>query len=126
MFFRITPPKNSTGTAIPASVYLNLDEISRVEEVRRRTGEDNDLQLKVFMKDGHRQDLTEENTSRATMQAILKHLEGTAVNPKKGDPKWEETEKKVADEIAGKTKAGEKVDDPSRATTDPTKKTAAA
>ncbi len=105
MFFRITPPKNSDSASFPASIYLKLEEIVRVEEVRARVGTDSELQLRIFTSDGKRQDVNEENTSKTTMLAILGHIEETCVNPKKKDPKWVETEGKVADALSKQTKA---------------------
>lgn len=109
MYFRITPPKHSQSNALPASLYLNLDNIARVEEVRQRAGGDHPLTLKIFEKSTDRQHLVnEENTSPATMRALLEYLEKNSLNPKKEDGKWADTEKKVSD--AAKEQAKPKED----------------
>lgn len=115
MFFRITPPKHSDSAAFPASIYLQLDEVARVEEVRARVGSDQELQLRIFLKDGTRQDVNENSTSKATMLAILAHIEETCINPKKKDPKWAETESKVADALGKQEKPKERKPEPAMA-----------
>lgn len=85
-FFRITPPKHELRSdVIPSSRYLNLAEISHVEEVRRREGEGNAVTIKVWMRDGHQETFSEENTSKTTIKAFLDYLENECLNPKRGE-----------------------------------------
>lgn len=115
MFFRITSPKNNESAAFPASIYLQLDEIERVVEKRNRIGSDTELQLQIFMKDGHQENVSESSTSKATMLAIIAHLEKNCINPKKEDPKWKETEDKVADVLSKQEKPKERKAEPAMA-----------
>lgn len=96
MFIRLTPIKNALNNTTPSSLFINLDEISRVEEVRSRPGADIELLIRIFMKDGNRQDLNDQAYSAATIKTFLKHLDSQCLNPKDEKAEEKAPDKKAA------------------------------
>lgn len=100
MFIRLTPLNNPTATTKPGSIYINVDDIAKVEEIRSRPNTSEiELQLKITMKDGRREDMNDQAYSKATIKSFLDHLDKHCLNPKDAEPEAKPekpVEKKVA------------------------------